>query len=94
MVTCAPPGLLWFFLSRARGQVDAAYLNSILNSIMLIIKISFVTTSVLVLWVTIGADPGYPMLNRETECARMGNFVLTPTVLNKNMGVGRGSSVV
>ena len=61
---------------------------------MLIIKISFVTTSVLVLWVTIGADLGYSMLNRETECARVGNFALTATVLNENLGYGKGSSVV
>ena len=66
----------------------------ILNSIMLIIKISFVTTSVLVLWVTIGANPGHPTSNPQTTCARVCNFALTATVLNKNLGDGKGSPVV
>ena len=35
--------------------------GGILNSIMLIFKIPFVTTFVLVLWVTIGEDMGYAM---------------------------------
>ena len=68
--------------------------DHILNSIMLIIKISFVTTFVLVLWVTIGADPGYSISNPMTTCARVWNFALTATVLNKNLGDGKGSSVV
>ena len=32
--------------------------------------------------------------NPEKRSARVGNFALTPTILNKNLGVGKGGPVV